>query len=50
MIYGFGLIAFALVLALIYNHMCGLHEADSSLSLAKPNGGVVDSKTAEGGK
>ncbi|OGS06917.1 MAG: hypothetical protein A2270_00585 [Elusimicrobia bacterium RIFOXYA12_FULL_51_18] len=35
-VYGFGLIAFALVLALIYNHMCGLHEADS--------------KDAEGGK
>lgn len=28
-VYGFGLIVFALVLALIYNHMCGLHEADS---------------------
>lgn len=35
-VYGFGLIAFALVLALIYNHMCGLHEAGS--------------KAAEGGK
>ncbi len=35
-IYGFGLIAFALVLALIYNHMCGAHEAGS--------------KTAEAGK
>ncbi|OGS13337.1 MAG: hypothetical protein A2234_01790 [Elusimicrobia bacterium RIFOXYA2_FULL_58_8] len=35
-VYGFGLIAFALVLAMIYNHMCGLHENDS--------------KAAEGGK
>ena len=35
-VYGFGLIAFALVLALIYNYMCGLHEAGS--------------KAAEGGK
>lgn len=34
-VYGFGLIAFALALALIYNHMCGAHEADH---------------TAEGGK
>jgi uncharacterized membrane protein (DUF485 family) len=35
-VYGFGLIVFALVLALIYNHMCGAHESGS--------------KTAEGGK
>ncbi|OGR45447.1 MAG: hypothetical protein A2X28_11095 [Elusimicrobia bacterium GWA2_56_46] len=35
-VYGFGLIAFALFLALIYNHMCGTHEAGS--------------KTAEGAK
>ena len=35
-VYGFGLIAFALVLALIYNYMCGLHEAGS--------------RAAEGGK
>lgn len=35
-VYGFGLIAFALVLALVYNQMCGLHEAGS--------------KAAEGGK
>lgn len=28
-VFGFGLIAFALILALIYNHMCGLHEADN---------------------
>jgi len=28
-VYGFGLIAFALVLALIYNRMCGSHEAGS---------------------
>ncbi|OGS05795.1 MAG: hypothetical protein A3I76_07325 [Elusimicrobia bacterium RIFCSPLOWO2_02_FULL_61_11] len=35
-VYGFGLIGFALVLALIYNYMCGLHEAGS--------------KAAEGGK
>jgi uncharacterized membrane protein (DUF485 family) len=26
-VYGFGLIIFALVEALIYNHMCGKHEA-----------------------
>jgi len=29
MVYGFGLIVFALVEALIYNHMCGKHEADN---------------------
>ena len=28
-VYGFGLIAFALVLALIYNALCGAHEAGS---------------------
>ena len=31
-VYGFGLIAFALVLALIYNHLCGLHEVGSKIS------------------
>jgi len=34
-VYGFGLIAFALILALIYNHMCGLHEADSKAAEGK---------------
>jgi len=29
LVYGFGLIAFALLLALVYNHLCGTHEADS---------------------
>jgi uncharacterized membrane protein (DUF485 family) len=29
MVYGFGLILFALVEALIYNHMCSKHEADN---------------------
>ena len=29
MVYGFGLIVFALVEALIYNHMCSKHEADN---------------------
>ena len=28
-VFGFGLIAFALIEALIYNHMCGVHEADN---------------------
>jgi len=28
-VYGFGLIAFALIEALIYNHMCRTHEADN---------------------
>lgn len=28
-VFGFGLIAFALIEALIYNHMCGKHEADN---------------------
>ena len=28
-VYGFGLIGFALVLALIYNTMCCTHEADN---------------------
>ena len=27
-VYGFGLIVLALILALIYNHMCGLKEAE----------------------
>lgn len=34
-VYGFGLIGFALVLALIYNTMCGTHEADNKA----PQGG-----------
>jgi uncharacterized membrane protein (DUF485 family) len=29
-VYGFGLIIFALVLALIYNHMCATREADAT--------------------
>jgi len=28
-VYGFGLIVFALVLAMIYNTMCGSHEAEN---------------------
>ncbi|OGR70121.1 MAG: hypothetical protein A2089_10455 [Elusimicrobia bacterium GWD2_63_28] len=28
-VFGFGLIVFALIEALIYNHMCGIHEADN---------------------
>lgn len=28
-VYGFGLIVFALVLAMIYNAMCGSHEAEN---------------------
>lgn len=28
-VYGFALILFALIEALIYNHMCGSHEADN---------------------
>jgi len=27
-VYGFGLIIFALILALIYNHVCAVHERD----------------------
>ena len=36
-VYGFGLIAFALILALIYNHLCGLKEAE--LAKKKNEGG-----------
>lgn len=43
--YGFGLIVFALVLALIYNHMCSTREKTMGAAAAAAEG-----TTAEGGK
>lgn len=34
-VYGFALIAVALIMALIYNHMCGKHESDNKSAEGK---------------
>lgn len=46
-VYGFGLIVFALVLALIYNHMCATKEAEMNGAPAQAADNA--SETKEGG-